>query len=276
MPKKRTILLMLGLFLGLTTTSAQKYSYGVQHALRANIDAAYMWNSALGPAQPAFEVAPITSSYGVASGIGVGYRLKKNHFLFDAGIAFRYGYTADGLEDETSTHSDIDTDGDSYIAHEYWRQRQNALHRINCGFPIQFGGEWNRVYFLLGARVGVNLFATSTEHNLYTKTGEYEWYIDEFASMPNHTFVTDEPQSRERVTYGYTMDIRACAEVGYRLNHRNLKALKTQHPKPDWYIAAFGEYSVFRTAPYAQALVGVRATMVLPIKGKPKCVICDR
>ena len=79
--------------------------------------------------------------------------------------------------------------------------------------PIFFGGKINSVYFLVGGKVGINLFGSSTTSSHLKTTATYPWAIDEFQNMPDHFLLDKELSNSYPITFN--LSVMASAEIGY-------------------------------------------------------------
>ena len=212
---------------------------------------------------------------GFAPGIGVGYRLVYNHFLFDVGLGSEYRQvwlrpTALTQVFERAT----DEQGYAYTGHHSWTERRSVMKHVGLNLPVMLGGEWEKFYFLAGVKLNADIWGRSSEQGYYSLEATYDRYMDPFTDMPNHGYVTNEPYTCDQVVLPMAVQLRACVEAGYCVygadsgRHRRQKSTKV-------YVSVFGEYSVIGTPDtYMPLLVGVRVTALIPLPQKTKCTTC--
>ena len=108
---------------------------------------------------------------GGGAGLDLTYGLEYGHFLFETGLDFRflnstsnYGFTAMRTEQETDARY-------SYLFDNMKETRNIA----QIGVPVMFGAQFNRFYFLLGAKIGYTVFGN------YKQSGKYDIVVEDTA-----------------------------------------------------------------------------------------------
>ena len=277
-----TLLLVTGLLL--VTTGA----YPFEHFLRVSGDFSYardharsgaVWDNSVPVTLQDAEafigsgvMEQATAGNGFSPALGVGYRMKFNHFLLDVGVGAEYRQSWLGLHDVTNAYAaGVDEEGFGYMGHHQWTNRRGVLRHAGLTLPITVGGEWDEWFFLAGVKGAIDIWGTCTERGAYSLEGAYDRYMDAFEGMANHGFVTDEPYRCEPVAQPSGISLRACAEVGYCVygassgRYRLRETVKV-------YVSAFGEYGVLTNKnSYTPFLLGVRATLLVPLPTKKEC-----
>lgn len=268
-------------------------SSGVIHSLRATGAVGYSMDlmpiaglgtgsAAQGGASSAAQSAAekIGSSWGVAPALGFGYRMQYRHFLLDAGVELGYRYRSNTLLNLSDTAMLVDYEGDTYKGYSYYNSRKDAGSRIGVNIPIAIGFEAGRLYGLLGAKAGMNIWQQYQIRGLYTHEGEYEQYIDLMKDVPEAGFVTNEAYE-EPMRKGFSMDVLATAELGVRLGSMRRARVGQSREAMRYYIGVYAEYALMKMDAQRVTLagmpltVGVKATVLMPLKEKRRCVICE-
>lgn len=149
---------------------------------------------------------------------GFGYELQYNRFLFDVGLAASFEHATSKVSDTTIVYNALDTEGDSFKYSHLYRKNTYGFDALNLNVPVLFGSRiGDSFYFLAGARVSANLYGYSSSRALLTTTGKYDKYIGDFATMPNHEFVTDKPVYDGRPV-NFNVNVAVGGEIGLYLN----------------------------------------------------------
>lgn len=205
-------------------------------------------------------------SNGVATNVGLGYRLSYRHFLFDVGVGGQYMYTDDKLDDITVTLPGTDEEGVDYMGCHTWNHRIDRVQCAQISVPVVVGGEWNKFNFLLGAKMTVPVWTHSQVGGLYSLEGVYTRYIEPFENMPRHGYVQDQAY-KDPVRQGdKSFDLRVVANVNYRV-------AKWQYYRRSnvCYVGIFAEYSVWHQQNRTPFVVGAKVTFLGWLKEKDPC-----
>ena len=101
-----------------------------------------------------------------------------------------YDLNANRLDEHDEVLLMRDTEGDIFNMHVHVDKSRDLAHMVNLNIPLLVGGEWGRFYFLVGPKVSLNLYGSTSSVAQITTYGEYDRYYDDFYDMPNHQFVT--------------------------------------------------------------------------------------
>lgn len=104
---------------------------------------------------------------GPGAGLDVLYSLAYGHFLFEAGLDFRY-LNSTSTYGFQATRKDITNYGSTY--NYLFDNLKETRNMMQIGVPIMFGAQFDRYYFLLGAKVGYSLFGNYSHKGLYDIT----------------------------------------------------------------------------------------------------------
>lgn len=153
--------------------------------------------------------------------LGVGYELHHNRFLFSVGPELRFfssrnniAYTADVIRDDYATITQ------HYLFDDY-RETQ-AVGQVMV--PIMFGGNFERYYFLAGAKVGYTFMGNYTQHGGLTTYVTEHLAIDDWMEQTAHNWKTADIDEHPLYTGGnkgknkWGLDIALSAEFGVNLN----------------------------------------------------------
>lgn len=182
---------------------------------------------------------------GVNANIGLDYRLYRNNFLLSIGAEGMYEMNSNHLKSVDMSVKMIDTEGDIFNMHVMMDKSRDRSHMVNLNIPLLVGGEWRRVYFLIGPKVSLNLYGSTSSQAQYTTFGEYERYYDDFYDMPNHQFESGRKMNSGNISMKWNFNILAHAEVGARIGH--MYKYQIFHLNPDMirmYLAVYADFGV--------------------------------
>ena len=146
---------------------------------------------------------------GGGAGLDVTYNLEYGHFLFETGLDFRflnstsdYGFIAKRLDK-------------SYNAeYYYWFDKlRETRNMFEIGLPLMFGAQFNKFYFLLGAKVHYGIPMG------YSHKGQYDITVNDPAlADPYGMGIYDlNGQTKQKMVFKQP-DISAAAEIGLDLD----------------------------------------------------------
>jgi len=185
------------------------------------------------------------ASAGLNTNIGVDYRLYHNNFIFSAGVEGMYDLNVNSLEAMDFSLPMIDTEGETFNMHVLVDQSRDLAHMVNLNIPILLGGEWGRFYFMVGPKVSLNLYGSTSTSAKVTTYGEYERYYDDFYDMPNHQFESDQKMSSASMPLKWNMNVMAHAEIGGRIGHMfRHKQFRINPDKVRMYLAVYADFGL--------------------------------
>ena len=191
-------------------------------------------------------VPDIAPSAGMNTNIGVDYRLFHNNFLFSIGVEGMYELNVNQMDALDQRIPMLDTEGDSFDMHVLVDKSTDLTHMVNLNIPILFGGEWRRFYFLVGPKVSLNLYGSTSSKAQITTYGEYDRMYDDFYDMPNHQFMSGKYMGSETQPLKWnSVNIMAHVEIGGRIGHMfKHKQFRINPDRVRMYIAAYADFGV--------------------------------
>ena len=147
---------------------------------------------------------------GPGAGLDVTYNLEYGHFLFETGLDFRYlnSTSAYGFQ---ATRNDLAYPGTTY-AYLFDNMTENR-NMLEIGIPVMFGAQFNRFYFLLGAKVHYGLPLS------YSHKGQYDIVVNDPAMLePYGMGIYDlNGQTNQKMVFKQP-DVSVAAEIGLDLD----------------------------------------------------------
>ena len=193
------------------------------------------------------------ASNGLDAHIGLAHRYYYNHFSMTVGAEVAYQFNTNRINDMDFPITMRDTEGDIFQMHVQVYNSHDRTHMINLNFPVLFGGEWSRFYFLVGPKVAINLYGSAYSEAEYTTTGEYERYYADFSNMENHQFVSHNTMESGVLDMKWNANLLAHVEVGARVD--NFYKYRTFRLNPDlvrMYLSAYMDFGVLNLLPAQQ------------------------
>ena len=146
---------------------------------------------------------------GGGAGLDVTYNLEYGHFLFETGLDFRflnstsdYGFIAKRLDKNYNAE------------YYYWFDKlRETRNMFEIGLPLMFGAQFNKFYFLLGAKVHYGIPMG------YSHKGQYDITVNDPAlADPYGMGIYDlNGQTKQKMIFKQP-DISAAAEIGLDLD----------------------------------------------------------
>lgn len=184
-------------------------------------------------------------SSGVNANIGVDYRLFHNNFIFSVGVENMYELNVNSMDEMDVVIPMKDTEGQLFDMHVHVDRSRDLAHMLNLNFPILFGGEWSRFYFMVGPKVSLNTYGVTSSKAQVTTYGEYDEYYDDFYDMPNHQFASDQYMGSATLPMKWNFNIMAHVEIGGRIGHMfKYKQFRINPDKVRMYLAAYMDFGL--------------------------------
>lgn len=164
-----------------------------------------------------------TPWWGYGGGGALYYEVQYKHFLFRTGFGVDYTINNSRLKVPDYTASIAEYPGMTY---HYTFNTYNEETRYGVGYvPVLFGGNFNKMFFLIGAKVGVMSFASST----MPKADATIWATDEDVVDPMTGLYThqmsDYSFAGERMPMSFNrFNIMGSFEIGLNLDSKLWKA----------------------------------------------------
>ena len=159
---------------------------------------------------------------GPGVGLDLTYNLEYGHFLFETGLDFRflnstsrYGFSALQKERNTGT------------VYSYLFDRMTETRNLfQVGVPIMFGAQFNRYYFLLGAKIGYSVMGT------YSQKGKYDIVVDDPSLLEPYGMGIHELNGKTNQAIRFRQpELSLAAEFGIDLDEWLQKQPKPVDPK---------------------------------------------
>ena len=151
---------------------------------------------------------------GPGAGLGLGYELEYGHFRFNTGVDFTW-------LNSTSKYSLMET-RDLYlgptppynISHHYYFSDYKEMRNLGyVGVPIMLGGQFDRYYFAVGAKVGFNIIDSYSSKGVMDVVEEDSRYASMIPVAADEEF-----KGLKGKTGLSPLDLSVCAEFGIDLD----------------------------------------------------------
>ncbi|MCM1034345.1 MAG: hypothetical protein NC038_02125 [Paludibacter sp.] len=184
------------------------------------------------------------SSMGVGAGVGFGYELQANHFLFTVGVSANVAHSAFDLSGAEYAFEAIDTESDPLTYIVSADNRKDMYTNTSVQIPLMLGGQFNRFFFLLGAKVDLSAYCASKVKAEISTKGDYPQFIDPFEHMPEHGFYDNATfVNKGKVTFN--PNVMASAEIGWRLGEiARGTGYDVPNPKTIYRLSLFADYGL--------------------------------
>lgn len=181
----------------------------------------------------------VTTLIGTGGGIGLGYELNYNRFIMQLGVHANSALERLAIADAEYTFPGfMDSERFTYTLLCHQQQRKDNYTRVSLQTPLLFGGEFNHMYFLVGAKFNLHVYTVTNTSALYSASGIYEGMIDVFEHMPNHQFFTaHELTCQEKYRFNY--DVLVSGELGLNWNLQQIR-----YTKPKIRLALYADYGL--------------------------------
>lgn len=210
---------------------------------------------------------------GFGGAVGLGYQLRYEHFLFNVGAEFEMFNSATHIfNNENKTYMES-FNIEQYPTMHYNYELNKLKDHWQAGYlnvPVLFGGEFDRYYFLVGPKVGINLMGSSRITDRMTTTLTDDELIGEFSNLPTHAVVTDLPFKGQKDVVKFGLNMALHAEAGIYLDEwlhpHTTKGMSKQQKnqveiaeKFRYRLGVFADYGIMNTnadnSPYVDGLV---------------------
>ena len=185
-------------------------------------------------------------SFGGAGGVGFGYELEANHFLFTIGLSADVSHTVFSSKPlQQEIPGAIDDEGDKLTFVYDQHSRSDAYTNISAQIPLMVGAAVNRFYFLAGVKAEINLLTFANSKAVLSSSGDYEKFIDPFTGMPEHMFFGETPiTTSNRPKFG--PNVLLSLEIGGRFGQFNSKDKGFDVPQTRNYgrLAVFADFGL--------------------------------
>ena len=250
-------------------------------------------------------------SLGASASLGGGYELNARHFLLNIGLQFSVSHSAFSLPDIQKSLLDVtDDEGDKmdYIYRQ--TNRHDSYTNLSLQLPLLVGTQVRNFYFLAGVKLGISVYGSTIIKTNISSAGDYEKFIDEFVSMPEHLYYDATAFTRySRVSFQPSLSPHL--EIGYVFgSFSSEKGFDVPKTKNIYRLALFFDYGVlnlmkngnkpilavpgimdsedidaqieindflssdFRQGNVNDFCIGLKFTAIFPLKEHKPCIIC--
>lgn len=190
-------------------------------------------------------IASQRPSAGVNTNIGLDYRVYHNNFIFSFGAEGMYELNINHMDEVETAIPMMDTEGELFDMHVHVDKSLDLAHMVNLNIPLLFGGEWRRFYFMVGPKVSLNFYGSTSSQAEITTFGEYDRAYEDFYDMPNHQFQSDQYMGSATMPIKWNLNVMAHLEVGARVGHMfKHQQFRINPDKVRMYIAAYADFGI--------------------------------
>lgn len=186
------------------------------------------------------------SSLGGGGGLGFVYEMRAGeHFLLDVGVGGNSAWTRFKVPDRRYVlHNMLDSEGEVFDYVYDVQHRRDAYWVTSIQVPLLLGGQWDRFYFLAGAKFDMALFSTATTVAEVSTLGDYKQYITPLHNIPAQGFRDNMPfVQQQRVSF--KPNVTASLELGCRLGDiYKDKGFDVPNQTVQYRIAVFADYGI--------------------------------
>ena len=233
------------------TEAISYFNLGLRAGYAAMMDkfnGAYMGAGTLNQSNPLQQLKG-----GAGAGLDITYNLEYGHFLFETGLDFRF-------LNSTSTYGFQATRLDRTYGATYnylFDKLAETRNMMQVGVPVMFGAQFNRFYFLVGAKVHYSFWGQ------YSQKGKYDITVNDPAFIePYGMGIKDLNGNTNQKIVFKQPEVSVAAELGLDLDEWLQKQpdpkAKKQKVKPGqrlpfgrenvhYRVALFAEYGVLNT-----------------------------
>ncbi len=188
------------------------------------------------------------ASLGIGGGLGVGYELHANKFLFTMSIGANVSHSTFSYSPQNGTLFDqVDTEGHVFDFVYSQTERKDAYTNVAIQVPIMAGAQFNRFFFLAGVKVDVSMLVLSQTEAHLSSYGVYDMFIDHFTGMPDHMFYPDVTLGSKSQKLGspFDLNVMGSVEIGWQLGEI-YKGTGWDVPKPKHHfrLSIFADYGL--------------------------------
>lgn len=174
---------------------------------------------------------------------GIGYEYCYRSFWLSLGVEGQYisSMMNPGLD---TLHVPMkDTEGDDFTMNYRFDRWQDNTQAVYLNVPFMLGVNSGAFYAGIGAKVGLNVYATGKSTIEYNTSGTYDQFIEDFVDMNNHWYgdFVSEPTGGRPTKLTLKPNIALIAELGGEIfSTEGGKGILPMRMK----IGAYGEYGL--------------------------------
>lgn len=209
---------------------------------------------------------------GGGGGIGIGYEMRKQHFLFSAAAEVKMAFAAS----ETTYQGAMQVLDDNDLAslQPYDNLYQSAIEQTDdlhyalysARLPLLFGYTNGKMYLKAGVEVGYSFAATCKLQTTSVETITYNAFAEDFNTHPKieqHRTATED----SRPNIPNTLLLAPTIEIGWQKELNKRTSLR---------VAAFADYGFHLShsamyAPKSSLEAGIRLSLLLQMRQRQQC-----
>ena len=247
---KRLSLLLLAVITSVLVTYSQKnnivlWGSGGYSSFIKNTPTLSSIGNSVGDALQGINVGDpnkLASVGSIGGEFGVGYELSIKKFILQTGVGYQYLNASLQLQDSLHNLMLLDSEGDIFRGYFLFSENNDSYQMGSVTIPLLLGAKFNKIYFLAGVKMGINISTVSTHKSKIRSYADYAQFIDVFEDMPNHGLLT----WNERNNRSMKLDpsYMASVEFGYLFKSKPSKGLSVNYR-----IAAFANYGLNNIKP---------------------------
>lgn len=153
---------------------------------------------------------------GVHAGLSMFYEMHYNRFIFQTGFDFDFLNSTSRITDFTIDRPLVYPDYPMVYHYGFnkWRETRNVGMVY---LPVMFGGQYERIFFMAGAKVGMPLAAGYSSRGRLDITATDDQFIDEIQNAYTHNIISEKHKDKGPL-YLEMPSLALAAEVGVDLD----------------------------------------------------------
>lgn len=178
--------------------------------------------------------------------VGLGYEYNWKHLIVSVGPEFRLLTSKDNLTFSDAYHIGM-SEYDQIKHYQFNEMTENHLLG-QIMLPVMIGGQWDKVYFKAGVKVGYSLFGNANQKaSLYSSITDPQAYDQAWTDIPGHNLTASgEYGMKDKNKFG--LDVTASAEVGVNIDKLLSEAWQKENDNRQrplrMRLAAFVDYGI--------------------------------
>lgn len=178
--------------------------------------------------------------------VGLGYEYNWKHLIVSVGPEFRLLTSKDNLTFSDAYHIGM-SEYDQIKHYQFNEMTENHLLG-QIMLPVMIGGQWDKVYFKAGVKVGYSLFGNANQKaSLYSSITDPQAYDQAWTDIPGHNLAASgEYGMKDKNKFG--LDVTASAEVGVNIDKLLSEAWQKENDNRQrplrMRLAAFVDYGI--------------------------------
>ncbi len=154
---------------------------------------------------------------GGAGMLGFGYFMKhKSKFNFQTGLEFMFLNSMTKVNDFSYSgdfiYNDANKQNHTMLLMMDFAEYKEQQNRLSLNIPLMFGAQFDKIYFLAGAKAGLGLMGNYSMKGVVTTTMRDPELIDDMANMPTHDLLPRDVKYGNKFKFG--LDVAISAEAG--------------------------------------------------------------